>query len=238
MTYSDMAIEKARVTAREYVNSVRSSYRLSFSETSLLPYLSRTSLLIQLAFQVNQDNVREILLVPTIHTTNRALVVIINYINFGKWKSETAKDKKAIEFHGHFHLHLNKNVVYAMEKKKKNEYLYEYMYGKVNDPVQHGLKNYKKLETLRLFNLEMVYINQGFVDLNKKLDGMDKKMSTFMELIMQSFPNSENNKSFRATHEWLYRRYGVRNIYNALFLRVFLPSSSKGDADAEVFHFP
>ena len=34
------------------------------------------------------------------------------------------------------------------------------LHGKVNNPVQYGPKNCKKLETSRLFSLEMVNVNQ------------------------------------------------------------------------------
>ena len=97
---------------------------------------------------LHQEDIREILLVPTIHTTNRAFVVkasfwkwilkyVINYfligfsnqqypverfaINFGTQESESVKDKYAVKCHAHFHLHLNKEVMYVMEQKKDDK---------------------------------------------------------------------------------------------------------------------
>ncbi|GET04029.1 hypothetical protein GLOIN_2v1783898 [Rhizophagus clarus] len=40
-------------------------------------------------------------------------------INFGRWESETAKDKKAVDCHAHFHLHLNKEVVLCNGTKEE-----------------------------------------------------------------------------------------------------------------------
>jgi predicted metal-binding protein len=111
-------------------------------------------------------------------------------INFGRWKSESSKDENVVECHGHFHLHITKEIVDKMEQKKdSNGYaVYPAMHGKVNDPIQYGMKNCKKLETSRLSGLEIVGINQELVDLNRKLDEMDKKfnemnkkLTTFME---------------------------------------------------------
>lgn len=111
-------------------------------------------------------------------------------INFGRWESETSKDENVVECHGHFHLHITEEVVDKMEQKqdKNGHAMYPAMHGKVNDPIQYGMKNCKKLETSRLSGLEIVRINQELVDLNRKLDEMDKKfdemnkkLTTFME---------------------------------------------------------
>ena len=99
-------------------------------------------------------------------------------INFGRWESESSKDENVVECHGHFHLHITEEVVDKMERKQDiNGYaMYPAMHGKVNDPIQYALKNCKELETSRLSSLEIASINQELVDLNKKLNEMDKKL--------------------------------------------------------------
>lgn len=152
-----------------------------------------------------QKHVRNLLISPINHRTNRDLVKdasfwewilgdVINKflltickkpypvkcfaINFGKWESESSKDENVVECHAHFHLHITEEVVDKMERKQdKNGYaIYPAMHGKVNDPIKYGLKNCKELETSRLSSLEIARINQELVDLNKKLDEMDKKL--------------------------------------------------------------
>lgn len=188
-----------------------------------------------------QEHVREILIVPITHKTNRESVVDVSFwrfivdnvvnqflkkfhlsypvecyaINFGRWESETAKDKNALECHAHFHIHLDKNVVLGMEQKKDNngEYYYRAMHGKINDPVHYGMKNCKKLETSRLSSLEMIDVRKdvsGLVDkvngLDAKVNGLDKnvtnlrndvseldkKMSTFMQQIVNELSKLKN----------------------------------------------
>jgi len=164
-----------------------------------------------------QKHVRNLLISPINHRTNRDLVKdssfwewilgdVINKflliicknpypverfaINFGKWESETSKDENVIECHDHFHLHITRKVVHKMEQKQdiNGHAMYPAIHGKINDPIQYSLKNYKELETSRLSGLEIVSINQELVNLNRKLDEMDKKfdemnkkLTTFME---------------------------------------------------------
>ena len=66
-----------------------------------------------------------------------------------------------------------------MEQKQdiNGHAMYPAIHGKINDPIQYGLKNCKELETLRLSGLEIVSINQELVNLNRKLDEMDKKFN-------------------------------------------------------------
>ncbi|CAI2201632.1 18754_t:CDS:1, partial [Funneliformis geosporum] len=143
-----------------------------------------------------QEHVREILVAPREHKTNRQLIVsdlfwknilkeVVNEllwkfreqtypvecyaINFGSWESETAKDKNALECHGHFHLHLNKVVVHNMEQEKGTDNLpiYPAIHGKVNDPYQYRMKDCVDLETLRLSSLE---INANYNSLREQID--------------------------------------------------------------------
>ncbi|GES82044.1 hypothetical protein GLOIN_2v1782595 [Rhizophagus clarus] len=125
-----------------------------------------------------QDHVRELLVAPLEHKTNRELItypVECYSINFGSWESETAKDKNALKCHAHFHIHLSKVVVHNMEQKKdiNNHYYYPAIHGKINDPFQHRMKDCVELETLRLSSLE---INANYNNLRKQIEENGKQI--------------------------------------------------------------
>jgi hypothetical protein len=163
-----------------------------------------------------QDHVREILVAPLDHKTNRELIVNRVFwnttlkevvkdflwkfreetnptypvecysINFGSWESETAKDKNALECHAHFHLHLNKVVVHNMEQTKD----YPAIHGKVNDPFQYRMKDCVELETLRLSSLE---INANYNSLREKIGDQGKKIDEILKLLKTLTTNGTNS---------------------------------------------
>ncbi|CAG8617030.1 3469_t:CDS:2 [Funneliformis mosseae] len=110
------------------------------------------------------EHVRELLVFPTKHKTNKDLIkseefwawvldnLVKNFLgafcsrgyplnsfamNFGTWESELAKDKNAVDCHGHLHLCLKLDVV------RKMVYKYLGIRGKVNDPYHYGLLDCK-----------------------------------------------------------------------------------------------
>ncbi|RGB22566.1 hypothetical protein C1646_677744 [Rhizophagus diaphanus] len=122
-----------------------------------------------------QSNVREILVFPLKHKTNKELVKsksfwlwvfedVVNKffgkfqpneypvncfaLNFGEWESEESVDRYAINCHGHLHLQLKLELVKKMEEK------FLAMRGKVDDPTHYGLKDCQELETSRLLSME------------------------------------------------------------------------------------
>ncbi|GBB90250.1 hypothetical protein RclHR1_17130002 [Rhizophagus clarus] len=128
------------------------------------------------------EHVRELLVFPTKHKTNKDLIkseefwvwvlhdLVKNFLgafcsggypldsfamNFGTWESELAKDKNAVDCHGHLHLCLKLDVV------RKMEYKYLGIRGKVNDPYHYGLLDCKELETSRLISPEISEIKAG-----------------------------------------------------------------------------
>jgi hypothetical protein len=157
-----------------------------------------------------KDNVREILVFPRKHKTNKELIssepfwkwvfndVVDTFfkgkfqldkypvecfaMNFGEWESEEAVDKYAKNCHGHLHIHLEIGLAREMEKN------FTSMQGKVNDPIIYTLKDCKMLETSRLMSLEVSSMRQEISSIKQELSDVKKKLSNVensLNLIMK-----------------------------------------------------
>ena len=138
------------------------------------------------------EHTRELLVFPREHKTNKQLVessdfwwwILVKLVNgilkrypidgfamnFGKWESELAKDKNAVDCHGHLHIYLK------LETAKKMEEKYKSMQGKLEDPYNYDLLDCAELETLRLHSSEIPEIKKDVKEIKKRLDQIDKKI--------------------------------------------------------------
>ncbi|RHZ65097.1 hypothetical protein Glove_319g197 [Diversispora epigaea] len=97
-------------------------------------------------------------------------------MNFRMWELEEAKDKYAVDCHGHLHLHLKLDLVRKMENQ------YKAMRGKINAPIYYSLLDCQQLETSQLMSIEMSSVKSNITKIKSKILEIKSEISEMLEI--------------------------------------------------------
>ncbi|CAG8664752.1 6579_t:CDS:1, partial [Paraglomus brasilianum] len=132
-------------------------------------------------------------------------------MNFGKWESELAKDKNAVDCHGHLHIYLKLETAKNMEEKYKS------MHCKLKDPYNYDLLDCAELETLRLHSSEIPEIKKDVKEIKKRLDQIDNRLNNMDNKFnnrLNNMDNKFNNRLNNMDNKFNNRLNNMDNKFN------------------------
>lgn len=140
-------------------------------------------------------------------------------INFGQWETAGAKEKYALDCHGHAHFLLSLDFI-----DQCDDGFFAPLRGRQNAPPNYLYENLKSLEDERLLRYEMIALQQDarscLTEIRKIQDDeaqRNEKINKMLELLESSIKTQDNNQASGGYKSLLRNRYSssYTNIYHS-----------------------